>query len=165
MINIYNKLIFLYFQIIYTIYHYLFHNHFSEHVQSNIMGTIFEPNNNNPIITLVNAEIRQAAAAISFACFAKGWNSGLAKSTVRSIAVLSNSVIITMEIVITRIIHSKAVKCKIKPKIVAKIPKHVCTFKFLSRIKAENKPSNAYRKDKKNLFIINPYPYLVKPNS
>lgn len=59
-----------------------------------------------PTITVQIAYIKQAPAAKSFACFANGCNSGVTKSTTRSMDAFINSTMNIPKIETTMIIHS-----------------------------------------------------------
>lgn len=61
-----------------------------------------------PTITVQIAYIKQAPAAKSFACLASGCNSGVTKSTTRSMDAFTNSIMNMPKIEITMIIHSNA---------------------------------------------------------
>ena len=91
----------------------------------------------NPTITDTIALTSTAPAAISFASFAFSLISGIAKSTVVSIAVFISYKDMTNPNNITHIIHSIAFKSNITPAIITSIIIIKCIFMFVSVLKAD----------------------------
>ena len=82
------------------------------------------------------ADTNTAPAAISFASFAFSFLSGIAKSTVTSIAVFNNSAVITKPKSKKHIAHSVKFILSTTPNIIAKTVTIKCIFKFCSVFKA-----------------------------
>lgn len=119
----------------------------------NILGTKII----NPTIADVIADITTAPAAISLASFAFSFLLGIAISTVVSIAVFINSVVITKPNKIIQTIHSACDILKAIPAIITNITTIKCIFKFCSVFRADNIPSKAYLKLFTNFFLLLPF--------
>ena len=100
----------------------------------------------NPIIALAIATISTAPADTSFAIFAFSFFSGIAMSTVCSIAVLNISADITIPNNIIHIIHSVLLIFSIIPAIITSIIIIKCIFIFCSFFSHVMIPSNEYLK-------------------